>query len=261
MDLALKGKTVLITGGSRGIGLACAEVFQQEGAHVHLVAVDPERLMHAREILTGTYHLDVGITSADLSDSASVAKVVEACPEPDILVNNAGAIPSGTLQAIDERTWREAWDLKVYGFINMTREYYARFARRGGGVIVNVIGMAGERPDASYVAGTTGNAALMAFTRTMGGASAPDGIRVVGVNPGAVLTDRIIGKFRDIAAEKFGDAERWADLTQHLPLGRAATPREVADVVAFLASERAAYVSGTIVTVDHGHANRNNLFG
>jgi NAD(P)-dependent dehydrogenase (short-subunit alcohol dehydrogenase family) len=261
MDLALKGKTVLITGGSRGIGFACAEIFAQEGASLHLVSVSEERLTEAKRLLDLTYHVDVSITALDLAAAGSVARIAEACPLPDILVNNAGAIPAGTLDQIDEATWRTAWDLKIFGYINMTRDYYARFRDRGYGTIVNVIGLAGENPDVSYVAGSTGNAAMMAFTRTIGGASLADNIRVVGVNPGAVLTDRIETMLKVIATDKLGDSERWAELMSGLPLERAATVRETADVVAFLASERAAYISGTIVTVDGGLASRNSNFG
>lgn len=260
MDLDLKKKTVLITGASRGIGFACAEVFAQEGANLHLVSVDPDRLAEAKRILDMTYHVDIATTAVDLSETGSVAKLAADCPLPDILVNNAGAIPAGTLDKIDEATWRKAWDLKVFGYINMTRDYYARFAERGRGVIVNVIGLAGENPDSSYVAGSTGNAALMAFTKTMGGTSLADGIRVVGVNPGAVLTDRIHTMLRTVAEAELGDAERWADLMENLPLKRAATVRETADVVAFAASARASYVSGTIFTVDGGHASKNSSF-
>ncbi len=260
MDLDLKRKTVLITGGSRGIGFGCAEVFAQEGANLHLVSQDAERLTEAKRLLDMTYHVEVATTAADLADSASIAKVAEACPEPDILVNNAGAIPAGPLDSIDEKTWRAAWDLKVFGYINMTREYYARFAKRGRGVIVNVIGLAGENPDSGYVAGSAGNAALMAFTKTMGGTSLADGIRVVGVNPGAVLTDRIQTMLRTVAESEFGEADRWEELMANLPLQRAATVRETADVVVFAASERASYVSGTIFTVDGGHASKNSSF-
>lgn len=261
MDLALKGKTVLITGGSRGIGFACAEVFAQEGANLHLVSVSEERLTEAKRLLDMTYHVDVAITAIDLAARGSVAKVHEACPSPDILVNNAGAIPAGTLDQVDEATWREAWDLKIFGYINMTREYYANFRERGYGTIVNVIGLAGENPDVSYVAGSTGNAAMMAFTRTVGGASLADNIRVVGVNPGAVLTDRIETMLKVIAKDRLGDEAKWAELMSGLPLQRAATVRETADVVAFLASKRASYISGTIVTVDGGLASRNSNFG
>lgn len=260
MDLALKGKTVLITGGSRGIGFACAEVFAQEGANLHLVSVSEERLTEAKRLLDLTYHVDVSVTAVDLAAAGSVAKVGEACPVPDILVNNAGAIPAGTLDQVDEVRWREAWDLKVFGYINMTRDYYDRFRTRGFGTIVNVIGLAGENPDSAYVAGSMGNAAIMALTKTMGGTSLADNIRIVGVNPGAVLTDRIETMLRHVAGDTLGDPERWAELMDGLPLKRAATVRETADVVAFMASARASYVSGTIVTVDGGHASNNSSF-
>jgi NAD(P)-dependent dehydrogenase (short-subunit alcohol dehydrogenase family) len=142
----------------------------------------------------------------------------------------------------------------------MIRDYYGRFRDRGHGVVVNVIGMAGENPDSGYVAGSTGNAAIMAFTKTMGGTSLADNIRIVGVNPGAVLTDRVATMLRHVAGDTLGDAERWEELLVNLPLKRAATVRETADVVVFLASERASYVSGTIVTVDGGHASKNSSF-
>jgi NAD(P)-dependent dehydrogenase (short-subunit alcohol dehydrogenase family) len=109
----------------------------------------------------------------------------------DILVNNAGAIPPGSLSAIDDDTWRRAWDLKVFGFIGLCRAYYPLFARRRSGVIVNVIGSAGESLDPGYIAGVTGNAALMAFTRAMGRASHKDNIRIVGINPGSTATERM----------------------------------------------------------------------
>lgn len=260
MDLALKGKTALITGGSRGIGLATARVLAGEGCNLHLVATDANRLAAASAELEQTFAISVSTTVANLANADGVRAVAADCPLPDILINNAGAIPSGHLTDVDDTTWRDAWDLKVFGFINMCRDYYARFRDRGYGTIVNVIGMAGENPDAAYIAGSTGNAALMTFTRTLGGTSLADNIRVVGVNPGAVLTDRIEGKFRDIAAADLGDAERWRELMQFLPLERAAHPRELADTVAFLASERASYISGTIVTVDGGHASKNSSF-
>ena len=186
------------------------------------------------------------------------ARLAEACGALDILVNNAGAIPRGTLESIDEERWREAWALKVFGTIDLSRAVLAGMRARRQGVIVNVIGLAGERASADYIVGSTGNAALMAFTRGVGGASIDDGVRVVGVNPGMVSTERMESLLRQQAAQRFGDAERWRECqdASKLPAGRAATPRELADVVAFLASARASYVSGTIVTVDGGRSYR-----
>ena len=178
----------------------------------------------------------------------------------DILVNNAGANPPGALTAIDDATWRAAWDLKVFGFINMTRHVYAGMAARGGGVIVNVIGAAGERMNAAYIVGSTGNAGLMAFTRALGAAAPADGVRVVGINPGLTATDRAQMLVRTWSETTFGDAQRWRELPQvrALPFGRMCEPQEVADLVAFLASPRAGYISGTIVTIDGGAVNRHD---
>ena len=150
-----------------------------------------------------------------------------------------------------ETTWRAAWDLKVFGFINLTRALYpALKARRG--VVVNVIGSAGESFDPNYIAGSAGNAALMAFTRALGRAAPKDGMRVVGINPGPVSTDRLIMLLRARAERELGDAGRWAELTAGMAFGRAATPEEIGDAVTFLASPRSGYTTGTILTINGG---------
>jgi NAD(P)-dependent dehydrogenase (short-subunit alcohol dehydrogenase family) len=127
---------------------------------------------------------------------------------------------------------------------------------RGHGVIVNDIGSAGERFDANYIAGAAGNAALMTFTRALGGRSLEDGIRVVGINPGPVETDRIISLMKRQAEARFGDESRYAEIMSRFPLGRAARPREIADLMAYLASDRSAYTSGVVFTVDGGISAR-----
>jgi 3-oxoacyl-[acyl-carrier protein] reductase len=200
----------------------------------------------------------VEIRSVDLSRAADQEALATSCGDLDILVNNAGANPPGPLDKIDDATWRGAWDLKMFGFINVTRGVYAQMAQRRSGVIVNIIGAAGERLNANYIIGSTGNAGLMAFTRALGAASPEVGIRVVGINPGLTATDRAQMLLRSWSAAEFGDEARWRELPQvkALPFGRMAEAREVADLVAFLASERAAYISGTIVTIDGGAANR-----
>src|SRR5262249_34264429 len=131
--------------------------------------------------------------AADLADAAARARVAERFPDVDILVNNAGAVPGGAIDAVDEATWRAAWDLKVFGYIGLTRAYLARMQARGCGVIINVIGIGGERLDFNYIAGSTGNAALMALTGALGGRSADFGVRVLAVNPGPVATERLEG--------------------------------------------------------------------
>ena len=165
---------------------------------------------------------------------------------------------TGDLLRVDEDTWRRAWDLKVFGYINLTRQVYSRMKVRKSGVIVNILGNAGEKLDASYIAGSTANAGLMAFTRTLGGVSHADGIRVVGINPGPVATDRLKNLFRQRAEAKFGDPERYPELFAGMSFGRPASPEEIAWMTAFLASERSAYTSGCIVTIDGGLAARSS---
>jgi 3-oxoacyl-[acyl-carrier protein] reductase len=127
---------------------------------------------------------------------------------------------------------------------------------RGSGVIVNVIGVAGERPRASYIAGTTGNAALIAFTRALGSESVDYGVRAVGVNPGGVQTERAIDHYKEMAERELGDASRWQEIQAKRPERRTGLPSQVADLVMFLASARASYISGTIVTIDGARSLR-----
>jgi NAD(P)-dependent dehydrogenase (short-subunit alcohol dehydrogenase family) len=129
--------------------------------------------------------------------------------------------------------------------------------QKKSGVIINVIGLAGERLRSDYIAGTTGNAALMAFTRALGGESVDYGVRVVGVNPGQIETPRLRNALEVQAERKLGDRSKWMQMVNKPPLGRLGRPEEIADVVAFLASRRASFVSGTIVTVDAGRSSRN----
>src|SRR5947199_3439848 len=179
MDLGLKGKSVLVTGGSKGIGLACAKAFAAEGCRLHLASRDKDRLAQAARTLGA----DVKIHPADLRDAAALKKLAADCADVDILVNNAGDIPGGTLEALDEAKWRHAWELKVFGFINLTRELYPRMKARKSGVIVNVIGMAGESHPFEYICGAAANAGLAAFTKAMGTGPREHGVRLFGLHP------------------------------------------------------------------------------
>ena len=191
MDLRLSGRRALVTGASKGIGFASAKLLAQEGCDVVLVSRSKPDLERAKaKIEDAAPKARIEIASHDLSKDEAVPALVERYGErTDILVNNAGAIPGGTLADIDQPRWREAWELKLFGYIGMTRAFHARMAARRSGVIVNVIGAAGERVSASYIAGSTANAGLMAFTRALGAASPAHGVRVVGINPGPVSTD------------------------------------------------------------------------
>jgi NAD(P)-dependent dehydrogenase (short-subunit alcohol dehydrogenase family) len=144
----------------------------------------------------------------------------------------------------------------MFGYINLTRAVYAAMKKKGRGVIVNVIGAAGEKMNAAYIAGSTANAGLMAFTRALGGASHADGIRVVGINPRPVATDRLISLYQQMAQTKLGDASRYEELFKDMSFGRPGKPEEIASAVAFLASDRSAYTSGCILTIDGGLASR-----
>jgi hypothetical protein len=252
MDLQLTGKTALISGGSKGIGQATAHVLADEGCNLILVARTRDTLENAAAEIRASRQVNVRVIAADLSSDAAVRRVAEEAGEIDILVNNAGAIPPGDIAAVDDEAWRRAWDLKVFGFISFCRAVYPRMAARRSGVIVNVIGAAGEKFPSGYIAGAAGNASLMAFTRALGRQAPKDGVRVAAINPGPVETDRLVMLRRAEAVQKFGDAERWRELTKDMPFGRAASPAEIGYAVAFLASPLSGYTSGSILTIDGG---------
>jgi len=260
MELGLRGRTAVVTGASKGIGLGIARGLAAEGCAVHLVARNQAALEDATNRIRAEYKLAARAHALDLARSESVADLLSATGTPDILINNAGAIPGGDLQAVDEARWRAAWDLKVFGYINLSRAYYAAMKERGHGVIVNVTGLAADRLDSGYIAGSTGNAGLNAFTRTLGSYSLEDGIRVLAVSPGAVETERLVTLMRARAADRLGDAERWREFVEGLPCARPATVEEIANVVVFAASDRASYMSGIVITVDGGHNARGGSF-
>jgi NAD(P)-dependent dehydrogenase (short-subunit alcohol dehydrogenase family) len=260
MDLKLAGKTALITGASKGIGRATAEIMAAEGCNVILVARTAADLDAAKSAIVRKANVRVDTVAADLSDSANVDRLAKDFPEIDILVNNAGAIPGGTLLDVDEARWRSAWDLKVFGYVNMCRAFYGLMKTRKAGTIVNVVGNAAQTHDPEYVCGVAGNAALTALTQSIGSVSHSDGIRVVAISPGPVATDRLINLMRKKAQDRTGDAENWRDLFKPLPFGRASTPEEIGAAIAFLASEHSGYTSGAVMVIDAGLSARSQNF-
>jgi NAD(P)-dependent dehydrogenase (short-subunit alcohol dehydrogenase family) len=252
MDMELRGRKVLVTGGSKGIGLACGGAFAAEGCDVILASRDTTALQKAAAGIRAKHNVGVAIHAGDLSNGAAREALHAAHPDIDILVNNAGAIPGGTLRDISMARWEEAWRLKVFGYIHLTQLYLPMMEARGSGTIVNIIGMAGRGPRADYICGAAGNASLIAFTNALGGRSVDKGVRVTGINPAATRTDRIIALSKSRAKTKFGDEGRWEEMLQGLPLGRPAEPEEIAELAVFLASPRGGYLSGTVIDVDGG---------
>ena len=212
----------------------------------------------ARAGITARHGVRVTVHTTDLSTTAAMEALAAAAPETDILVNNAGDIPAGSLGIVSDAAIRAGFDLKVFGYITLTRAFYPLMKGRDG-VIVNIIGNSGENWDAGYFAGSTGNAALMSFTKAIGGASLDDGIRVVGINPGPVATARMLKIMRRKAIDMLGDESRWEELYDRYPGKRPATAAEVADLTAFLASPRAGYITGTVVTIDGGISARGSV--
>ena len=250
MDLGLSGKVVLITGGSKGIGLACAAGFAAEGAKVVICSRTQANLDQALATLPGALAL-----AADLADpeaAAAMLREVESRLGPiDILVNSAGAAARTLPAELTPGHWRAAMDSKFFTYINVMDPLVKRMAERGGGVILNVIGVGGKVASPIHLAGGAANAALMLVTAGLANAYASQGVRVLGVNPGLTETGRVEGRMQcDAQLAGIPLAAAYRRAVAGIPLGRMATPEEVAQVVVFLASNKATYVTGATLTLD-----------
>lgn len=254
MDLQLQGKHVLITGGSGGIGFACAQDFWNEGCTITLVGREQPQLDNARATLDpeGTR---VGVLLAELGDPAQALKAIDDAEEArgpvDILVNAAGAARQKPFAELEPQDWRDAMDAKFFTYINMMDPLIKRMASRGGGAIVNVIGMGGKMPITTHLVGGSANAALMLATAGLAMAYAPQGVRVNAVNPTKTATGRLAHGVEAAARQSnISTEEALTKAQEALPIGRLATPQDVAAAVVFLASPRAGYISGVAVSMD-----------
>ena len=250
MDLSLAGKHVLVTGGSKGIGFACAAAFIAEGAEVAICSRQQANLEAAKV----TLRLRAAL-SADLTDAASADAMIKAAEAElgpiDILVNSAGAARRTPPDELTPAHWRAAMDAKYFSYINVIDPLVKRMAARGGGVIVNVIGNGGKIASPVHLAGGAANAALMLATAGLATAYAKQGVRVVGLNPGLTETGRVAeGLASDARLAGISIDEARARGIARIPLGRMATPEEIANTVLFLASPRASYVTGVNITMD-----------
>jgi len=250
MDLGLKGKQALVTGASKGIGYGIAKRLLEEGCLVKLVARNAEALENARNrLLAECPGSIITILRADLGNRKDLECIFPSLDDVDILVNSAGAVPRGNLLDNSADVFRSAFDVKVMGAIDLCREAYRHMSARRYGVMVNIIGLSGVKPNPKSVATSTANAALIAFTQAVGSMSPDDNIRVVGINPGLIATPRTAGL---VNPDDSPHNRAYTHLLSSLPFGRMGLPEEIGDMVVFLASERASYISGCVYEVDGG---------
>jgi NAD(P)-dependent dehydrogenase (short-subunit alcohol dehydrogenase family) len=250
MDLGLKQKNVLITGGSKGIGLACARAFLAEGARITIVSRSQANLEAARDSL-GKVHVE----AVDLTDASAAAAMVErvenALGPLDVLVNSAGAAKRVNADELTPAAWHAGMDAKYFSYIHVIDPVVKRMAARGRGAIINIIGNGGKLPTATHLAGGAANAALMLATAGLAAAYASKGVRVVGLNPGLTATSRVAeGMKAEAKRQGISEEEAMQRATQSMVLGRLPLPEELADVVLFAASERGLLLSGANITVD-----------
>ncbi|MEO8279175.1 MAG: SDR family oxidoreductase [Ideonella sp.] len=254
MDLMLNGRHVLITGGSKGIGFACALAFCQEGARVTLVARAPAGLEEAAAKLA-TQGFECQVVSADLTDAQAADAMVDAVYRDrgtvDVLVNCAGAATRTPFDELAPGAWHAAMQAKFFTYIHVIDPVIKRMGAAGRGAIVNVIGAGGKVASPTHLPGGSANAALMLASAGLAAAYGPRGVRVNAVNPGLTLTDRLgQGIASEARLQQISVDEVMAGHQRRLPLRRVAEPREIADVVVFLASERASYITGAIIAMD-----------
>jgi NAD(P)-dependent dehydrogenase (short-subunit alcohol dehydrogenase family) len=250
MELGLKGKNVLITGGSKGIGLACARAFKAEGARVAIVSRSQANLDAAKKSLGECYTI-----AADLIDPAAAAAMVEKVEKDfgllDILVNSAGAARRTDAADLTPQAWHAAMDAKYFSYVYVIDPVVKKMAARGRGAIVNVIGQGGKVPSPIHLPGGAANAALMLASAGLANAYASKGVRVVGVNPGNTRTDRVKeGLAADAKRQGISEDEALKRAVARIPLGRMAEPEEIADVVVFAASDRGRFMTGANITLD-----------
>lgn len=250
MRLYLENQVVLVTGGSKGIGLACARLFLEEGARVAICSRSRANVDRALAQLPGLF----GIT-ADLAEEdqalAMVDKVEQEVGPIDCLINSAGAAKRTPPSELSPTAWRAAMNAKYFSYINVIDPVVKRMAQRGAGVIVNIIGSGGKVATPAHIAGGAANAALMLATAGLANAYARQGVRVVGINPGRTETDRVAeGTKAEARLAGITEAEALQEAVKRIPLGRIAQPGEIAQLALFLASRQASYVTGVNISMD-----------
>ena len=257
MNLELTGKVALVTGASKGIGRAVAQTLAAEGTKLALTARTATALDDAAAAAKNAGAQDVITIPADLSKLADVQRVVEGTTNRfgrlDILINNAGAIRGGDFLQIPDEQWVSDWSLKLVGYIRMARAVFPVMQRQGGGRIVNIVGAAARNPATTYLPGGIANSGLINFTKGLADLGAPSKILVNAVSPAATRTERWDAMMATQAKAVGKTTEAYqAEQEGKYPLGRIGTPEDIGDLVTFLVSARASFITVICITVDGG---------
>ncbi len=257
MDLGLKGKVAIVTASSRGIGRAAAEVLAAEGARITMCARTAVDVMTAADQIRSRTGSDVLAVAADLTMGEDIQRIVDRTVEAygtvNILVNNAGGPPPGGFEAVGEADWQAAFDITLLSVVRMTQAVLPLMRRAGGGVIINLQSTSVKVPLDNLILSNSIRSGVIGLAKSLSFELAKDGIRVNNVLPGAIMTDRQQEMLALQSARSGKSVEEIVRLREAaIPLGRFGDPEDLGNMIAFLASERARYVTGVTVQVDGG---------
>jgi 3-oxoacyl-[acyl-carrier protein] reductase len=257
MDLGLTGKVAIVTASSRGIGRAAAEMLAAEGARITMCARTTADVMTAADRIRGRTGTDVLAVPADLTRAEDIQRIVDRTVETygtvNILVNNAGGPAPGAFDAVGEADWRAAFELTLLSVVRMTRAVLPVMRTGGGGVIINIQSTSVKVPLDNLILSNSIRSGVIGLAKSLSFELAKDGIRVNNVLPGAIMTDRQREMLALQSARSGKSVEEIVRMRESaIPLGRFGDPEDLGNMIAFLASERARYVTGATVQVDGG---------
>ncbi|HEV7995100.1 MAG TPA: SDR family oxidoreductase [Stellaceae bacterium] len=257
MDIRLNGRSAVITGGSKGLGLAMAERFAASGADVAIVARSPETLAEAKKLIQKGAKGKVAAISADVSKAADIRRaydqIMSEFGKIDIYVNNAGQSIRGPSEQLTDEMWQSDLDLKLFAQIRFCRLIFPQMKERRWGRIISVLNIGAKAPGPDSAPTSVSRAAQMAFTKALSGEGAPHNVLVNSLHVGVIVSDQIVRRHQREGANVSLD-DFIAQAGRSVPLGRMGRAEEFANVACFLASDAASYVTGCAINVDGGRS-------